>query len=114
VRGIDHSGFVCSLALTLDQAGIEAGSATAWARMKMPFTGTETHRGHRCDLRGLLGQGRSGAAKPTADRAGRGGSLASGNKGAVKLPCTRTRPKEQNTLQGEFYHLHVFHIISSN
>ena len=26
------SGFVCSLALTLDQAGIEVGSATEWAR----------------------------------------------------------------------------------
>jgi hypothetical protein len=65
--------------------------------MEMPVAGTTTHRSHGCDLGGLLGQGgqhivsteaivaRSGAAKPTAARAGAGGPLASGNKGVVKL-----------------------------
>jgi len=82
--------------------------------IEMPTTGTGTRRGHGCDLRGLVSQNgqhvvsteaitaRSSVAKPIADRTGTGGSLASGNKGVMKLPCPRTHPKEQNMLQGEF------------
>ena len=78
---------LCLLVGTNPRSGRHRGWLGDGVGTELPVTGTNTHRGHGCDLRGLLGQGgqhmvsteaitaRSGAAKPTADRAGIGGSL---------------------------------------